>query len=163
MTAEAIAVTDDLPVEQRRTPYTVGDLADHNAYRESLKASRLEASGMSRIAPPSEKIDATVKIIKELINGLGLDPDPVFVAQSAVPINEEEWRKATEPLRLVPNGQPEITWRIPPVVMAAVIEAGSRIAMATDTRDMGILGGPLPAAEPFIPIHDPFDPGHGPA
>jgi hypothetical protein len=118
---------------------------------------------MSRIAPPAEKIMATVGICKALITELGLDPEPVVIAQTTEPVTPEQWRAAMKSgeLKVIPTGQPEITWRIPPVVMAALIDAATRIAMATDTRDMGIMGMPGVVIGPLD--HDPFDDSLGPA
>lgn len=87
---------------------------------------------MSRIATPSEKVLAVAGIVKALTTELGLNPDPVMVMMTARDIGKDE-------LRVVHDSKPEITWLIPPPVMAALIDAATRIAMGTDTRDMGIM------------------------
>jgi len=87
---------------------------------------------MSRIAHPSEKVLAVAGIVKALTTELGLDPTPVMVAMTARDVGKDE-------LRLAYDSAPEITWLIPPVVMASLIDAATRIAMGTDTRDMGVM------------------------
>jgi sulfur carrier protein ThiS len=97
---------------------------------------------MSRISHPSEKVLAIGRITKELIRELGLNPEPVVIAQTTEPVTPEQWRAAMKSgeLKVIPTGKPEISWVIPPEVMASLIDAATRIAMGTDTRDLGIMG-----------------------
>jgi hypothetical protein len=106
---------------------------------------------VSRVAQPAEKVLAIGSVMRALVDELGLDPEPIVIA-----ITAREVSKKDMPLQLKADGPPEVTWRIPPVVMAALIDAATRVAMGTDTRDLGILGAP------GVHDEDPgWIPGHG--
>lgn len=83
---------------------------------------------MSRIAPPAEKILAVAAIYERLIDELHLVPPGV------VPDDHKPGE-----LYLSKSAETKIEYWVPPTVMAALIDASVRIAMSTDTRDMGIL------------------------
>jgi hypothetical protein len=109
---------------------------------------------VSRVSVPAEKVLAIKSIYGSLIEELGLDPEPVVIA-----ITAREVSKKDEPLRLTTSGPPEVTWRIDPVVMAALIDAATRVAMGTDTRDLGIMGIPPPAIARQMLEDEPDEPG----
>ena len=90
---------------------------------------------MTARRPISEKVLAVAGIVKSLVTELGLNPDPVLVMMTARDVGKDE-------LRLIHDSKPEIEWLIPPVVMASLIDAATRIAMGTDTRDMGLMSSP---------------------
>lgn len=96
---------------------------------------------MSRIAPPAEKITAVGSIYRALIDELQLVPpewlQPSSTGGALIPVKGEPMK---------------ITSIFPPQVQAALIDAAVRIAMSTDTRDMGILGmAPPPRTIPRRP------------
>jgi hypothetical protein len=97
---------------------------------------------VSRIAPTAEKIMAVAATYKALIDELDLIP----------PITYEP-RGTPGVAYTATKGEMKVEFLIPPVVMASLIDAATRIAMGTDTRDLGILGGftqnPPPEDEPL--------------
>lgn len=108
---------------------------------------------MSRIAPPAEKVLAIGSIFRALAEELKVPIESLVMVKSDEP--PQTFPGATEWLRgatvIPPN----------PHIIAMLIDCATRVAMATDTRDLGILGAkpePVFVKHVRFPDHYEYEP-----